>query len=260
MPESRIRYTGVAARLSIAVAVLVLIAASTAGAQSAGKRWRIGYLDQGSAGRNGLFLEGLRQGLRERGWVEGQNIAIEARCGGGRAARPALAEGLVRAKVDVIVTTSTPAALAAKHATATIPIVIGFAADPVGSGIVTNLARPGDNITGWTHQGLELRAKYLELLKEAAPAATRFGVLWNPSNQVHGPSLKVIEGAAQRLKVELHLASPQDPKDLPHAIAGLVGKGVQALVVFPDGMFLAQMSQIIALAARYRLPAMYGLR
>jgi putative tryptophan/tyrosine transport system substrate-binding protein len=163
-------------------------------------------------------------------------------------------------KVDLIVTSTTPAALAAKHATTTIPIVIGFAADPVGSGIVASLAHPGGNITGWTHSGLELRAKYLELLKEAVPEASRIGVLWNPANQVHRPSLKVIEGAAQRLKVELHLAGVQDPKEIEHAFSALVQKGVQALVVFPDGMFQAQTPVIIALAARHRLPALYGLR
>jgi putative ABC transport system substrate-binding protein len=166
----------------------------------------------------------------------------------------------VRLKVDVIVTWTTPAALAAKQATSTIPIVIGGAADPVGSGIVSNLARPGGNITGWTHLGLELRAKYLELLREAIPEATRFGVLWNPTNQVHKPSLKVIEGAAQRLKVQLHLVGIQDPREFESAFTALAGKGVQALVVFPDGMFLAQTQMIIALAARYRFPTMYGLR
>jgi len=117
-------------------------------------------------------------------------------------------------KVDVIVTSTTPAALAAKHATSTIPIVIGFTADPVGSGIVASLARPGGNITGWTHSGLELRAKYLDLLKEAVPAASRVGVLWNPANQVHEPSLQVIEAAAQRLRVELHLAGASAPEKI----------------------------------------------
>jgi len=105
-----------------------------------------------------------------------------------------------------------------------------------------------------------LRAKYLELLKEAVPAATRFGVLWNPANQVHQPSLKVIEGAARQLKVELHLGGVQDPKDLERTVAALVEKGVQGLVVFPDGMFQAQTPLIIALAGRSRLPTLYGLR
>jgi putative tryptophan/tyrosine transport system substrate-binding protein len=162
--------------------------------------------------------------------------------------------------MDVIVTSTTPAALAAKHATTTIPIVIGFTADPVGSGIVASLAHPGGNITGWTHSGLELRAKYLELLKEAVPDATRIGVLWDPANQVHRPSLRIIENAAQRLRVDLHPAGVQDPKEIERAFLALVQKGVQALVVFPDGMFQAETPQILALAARYRLPSLYGLR
>jgi putative ABC transport system substrate-binding protein len=206
-------------------------------------------------------LEALRQGLRDLGWVEGQNVSVDARFAEGKTDQlPSLAAELVRRKVDVILTWTTPAALAAKHATTTIPIVIGFAADPVGTGIVQSLARPGGNITGWTHVGLELREKYLELLKEAVPQATRFGVLWNPTNQVHKPSLKVIEAAAERLKVELHLAGVQDPKDLERTFGTLAEKRVEALVVFPDGMFLAQMPLILALAARNRLPAMYGVR
>ena len=135
-----------------------------------------------------------------------------------------------------------------------------WAADPVASGLVTSLARPGGNITGWTGQSVELRAKYLDLLKEAVPAAIRVGVLWNPANQVHGLSMKLIEAAAQRLKVELHPAGVQDPKELESTFSALAGKRVQALVVFPDGMFLAQTPLIMALAARSRLPAMYGSR
>jgi putative ABC transport system substrate-binding protein len=241
--------------------VAMLAAARAVEAQQAGKVYRIGYLDQGSAVPNGPFLKALRQGLRDLGWVDGKNIVIEARFAEGHTDQlPMLAGELVRRKMDVIVTSTTPAALAAKHATTTIPIVIGFAADPVGSGIVGGLARPGGNVTGWTHQGLELRAKYLDLLKEAVPEAIRFGVLWNPANQVHKPSLKVIEAAAQRLAVDLHLADASDANDIEKRFSALVGKGIQALVVFPDGMFLAQSSVILALAARHRLPAMYGLR
>jgi ABC-type uncharacterized transport system substrate-binding protein len=230
-------------------------------AQPAAKVWRIGYLDQGSKAINGAFLDGLRQGLRELGWVEGRNIVIEARFAEGKTEQlPALATDLVRLKVDLIATSTTPAALAAKQATTTIPIVIGFAADPVGSGIVASLAHPGGNITGWTHQGFELRGKYLELLKEAVPSATRFGVFWNPANQVHKPSLKVIEAAAKRLNVELQTVPVQHPRELELAFSALVEKGVQALVVFPDGMLLAEMKTIIANAAKDRLPTMYGQR
>jgi putative ABC transport system substrate-binding protein len=247
-------------RHAIAFAFLLLAAMFGAAAQPAGELRRIGYLDQGSADGNAAYVDALRQGLRERGWIEGRNIAIETRFAEGRTEQlPSLAATLVERKVDVIVTWSTPAALAAKRATATIPIVIGFAADPVGSKIVSSLSHPGGNITGWTHQGLELRAKYLELLKEVVPSAARIGVLWNPANQVHKPSLKVIEAAAERLQVRLELAGVQAPKDLEPTFAALAAKHVGGIVVFPDGMFVAQMPAILALAARYRLPAMYGI-
>ena len=239
----------------------VLAAPLVAQAQQAGKVWKLGYLDQGAAARSKPYVDGLKQGLHDLGWVEGRNILIEVRFAEGKTDQlPGLAAELVRLKMDVIVTSTTPAALAAKHATTTIPIVIGFTADPVGSGIVASLAHPGGNITGWTHSGLELRAKYLELLKEAVPDATRIGVLWDPANQVHRPSLRIIENAAQRLKVDLHLAGVQDPKEIERAFSALVQKGVQALVVFPDGMFQAETPQILALAARYRLPSLYGLQ
>ncbi len=246
---------------TLVIFALLQFVAFWAEAQPAAKVWRVGYLDQGSKAINGAFLDGLRQGLRELGWVEGRNIVIEARFAEGKTEQlPALAADLVRLKVDLIATSTTPAALAAKQATTTIPIVIGFAADPVGSGIVASLAHPGGNITGWTHQGLELRGKYLELLKEAVPSATRFGVFWNPANQVHKPSLKVIEAAAKRLNVELQTVPVQHPRELEPAFSALVEKGVQALVVFPDGMLLAEMKTIIANAAKDRLPAMYGQR
>ena len=239
----------------------LLAAPLAAEAQQAGKVWKLGYLDQGAAARSKPYVDGLKQGLHDLGWIEGRNILIEVRFAEGKTDQlPRLAAELVRLKMDVIVTSTTPAALAAKHATTMIPIVIGFTADPVGSGIVASLAHPGGNITGWTHSGLELRAKYLELLKEAVPDATRIGVLWDPANQVHRPSLRIIENAAQRLRVDLHPAGVQDPKEIERAFLALVQKGVQALVVFPDGMFQAETPQILALAARYRLPSLYGLR
>jgi putative ABC transport system substrate-binding protein len=239
---------------------LSLLAPLAADAQ-ARKMWRIGYLDQGSPDGNKPNVEAFQQGLRDLGWVEGKNIVIEARFAEGKTDRlPALAAELVRLKVHLIATSSTPAALAAKQATTTIPIVIGFAADPVGSGIVRSLARPGGNITGWTHQGLELREKYLGLLKEAVPEATRFGILWNPANPVHRSSMKIIEAAAQRLKVELYPVGVQDPKELESAFSALAGKRAEGLVVYPDGLFLDQKVLIVTLAARRRLPAMYGIR
>jgi len=241
--------------------VAILAEPFAAHAQQSRKVYRIGYLDQGPMSVNRRYLDGLRQGLHERGWVEGRNFIFEARFAEGRTDQlSVLAADLVRLKMDLIATTSTPAALAAKHATTTIPIVIGFVADPVGSGIVARLAHPGANITGWTHQGVELRAKYLELLKDAIPVATRIGILLNPANPVHRPSLQSIEAAAQQLKVELHEAGVQNPDELQRTFSALVEKGVQGLVVFPDGLFLAQMHAILNLAAKYRVPTIYGLR
>ena len=247
-------------RTFLAGAGAVLLGAPLIGeAQPPSKVPRIGYLDSGVAASGDPLLEAFRQGLRDLGWVEGRNLAVEVRAAEGRYNRlPELAAELVRLKVDVIVVSSTPAAVAAKQATTTIPIVIGRVADPVESGLVATLAHPGGNITGWTHQGLEMRVKYLDLLKEAVPTATRIGILWNPANPIHGPSLKSIEATAQALKVELYPEGVQEPSKIQSAFSALVRRRVQALAVFLDGMFLEHGQQIIALAARRRIPAIYG--
>jgi putative ABC transport system substrate-binding protein len=243
----------------VLMVMVVLMAAPMAGeAQAPSKIPRVGYLEPGRAAGT-PFFEAFRQGLRDLGWVEGQNVVLAVRAAEGRYERlPDLAAELVRLPVDVLFASSTPAAVAAKQATTTIPVVIGRVADPVASGLVASLARPGGNITGWTHQGLELREKYLDLLKEAVPAATRIGVLWNPGNPIHGPSLRSIEAAAQALRVQLHLVGIKDPKEIEPAFAELVRSRVEALTVFQDGMFLAQGPRIVALAARSRIPAMYA--
>jgi putative ABC transport system substrate-binding protein len=191
--------------------------------------------------------------------MEGQNIAIEVRYAEGKGDQlPELAAELVRRKVDLIFASATPAALAAKHATTTIPIVIGFVGDPVGSGVVASLARPGGNITGWTHlAGHELAGKRLELIREAVSGATRIGALWNPANPGNEPFVRQLEATALGLKVQLHSVGVQDPKDLDSAFAALARQRAEALVVVADPMFLAQRDRIIALAARSRLPTMY---
>jgi ABC-type uncharacterized transport system substrate-binding protein len=240
----------------------VLAAPLAAEAQQPSKMARVGYLEFGSAAPGTPHLEAFRRGLRELGWLEGQNIATEVRYAEGKQDRLAeFAADLVRLKVDVIFASATPAALAAKHATTTIPIVIGFVADPVGSGLVPRLARPGGNITGWTHlAGLELNAKRLEILKEAIPEAARIGALWNPANPIHEPSLRVIEAAAQRLKVQLHPKGVQDPRELEGAFSAMAQERLQGLTVPPDGMFLVHRARIIELAAKHRIPTMYGVR
>ena len=240
----------------------LLAAPLAAQAQPPSKTSRLGYLEFGSAARSAPHLEAFRKGLRQLGWMEGQNIAIEVRYAEGKQNRlPELAADLVRLKVDLIFASATPAALAAKQATTTIPIVIGFVADPVESGLVPRLAHPGGNITGWTHlAGLELNSKRLDILTKAIPGAARIGALWNPANSIHGPSLKVIEAAARRLKVQLHPMGVQDPEELEKAFSAMVQERVQALTVPPDGMFIAYQARIIDLAAKHRIPTMYGVR
>jgi len=244
----------------IVLALGLLVAPLAPDAQQPTRVARIGYLEFGSAAPGMPHVEALRQGLRDLGWIEGQNIAIEVRYARGKLDQlPELAAELVRLKVDLIFASTTPAALAVKHATATIPIVIGFVGNPVGSGLVASLARPGGNVTGWTHAtGPEFLGKRLELLKEAVPEAIRFGALWNPANPAHGPDLKGLQDAARVLKVQLHPVPVQDPNELENAFSVLARKRAQALTVIMDGMFLAQRDQILALAARSRLPAMYG--
>jgi putative ABC transport system substrate-binding protein len=243
-----------------AVAVGLLAAPLAADAQQAPRVARVGYLEPGSAASGAPHLEAFRQGLGELGWVEGRNIAIEVRYAGGKFDQlPALAAELVRLKVDLIFAATTPAALAVKRATATIPVVIGWVADPVGSGLVASLGRPGGNVTGWTHQGGDLRGKYLDLLKEAVPGATRIGVLMNPANPIHVGSLNTLEAAAQALKVQLHPVWVKEPEDFDKGFSGLAREKVQALVVLPEGMFLAHRDLIVGLAARSRLPALHGV-
>jgi ABC-type uncharacterized transport system substrate-binding protein len=254
--------TRITVGLIVACALGLLCAPLAAAGQPASTVPRIGYLEFGSAAPGTPHLEAFRQGLRDLGWVEGQNIALEVRDAQGQRERlPALAVELVRLKVDVLFASTTPAALAAQHATATIPIVIGFVADPVGSGLVASLARPGGNITGWTHlAGVALNAKRVELLMEAVPGVARLGALWNPANPIHGPGLQEVQAAAQALKVQLHTVGVHDPQELEGAFVALVRERVHALTVPPDGMFLAHHARIIALAATHRIPTMYGVR
>jgi ABC-type uncharacterized transport system substrate-binding protein len=237
----------------------LLAAPLAAEAQRATKGPRIGYLAFGSpAAPRTAHFEAFRKGLGALGWAEGKNIDIEVRVGRYEEL-PALAAELVQLKVDLIFAATTPGAIAAKHATTTIPIVIGWVADPVGSGLVASLAHPGGNITGWTHSGMELRPKYLDLLKQAVPTATHIGILWNPANRVHVESLEILEATAKALKVQLYLAGVKDPRELPIAFGMMAQKGTQALAVLPDGMFLTHRDSIIALAASSRLPALYGV-
>ena len=206
-------------------------------------------------------LEAFLQGLRELGYVDGQTVAIEFRFAEGKPERlPALAAELARLKVDVIVTTAPASTEAAKRATSTIPIVFAVSGDPVAVGLVASVARPGGNITGLASIAPEVVGKQLELLKEVAPKISRVAILQNPSNPGHPVVLRQAETAARVLGVQLHTAQARTPPEIDAAFAAMRGQHVDGVLVVRDALVLAQRRQIAALAAKSRLPAVYGFR
>jgi putative ABC transport system substrate-binding protein len=242
--------------LSITLALALFGAPLASDAQPAGKVPRVGVLIAVSAPTTALFSEVLPQGLAELGYVEGESIALEYRSAEGQDERlPALAAELVGFPVDVLVTWGTPAALAAKHATSTIPVVFTAVADPVLSGLVTNLARPGGNLTGVTHIPSELDTKRLQLLKEAVPSTSRVGVLWHPEFPPNVASVPELQRAAQALRVELHLVAYREAQEFERAVAAMRRDGAEALFVMPHPTTSGQAARLAALAAANRLPA-----
>jgi len=227
-------------------------------AQPAGKVYRIGMLERTSPAINAANLDAFRQGLRDLGYVEGKNFVIEYRSADGRDERfPGLAAELVRLKVDLIVTRGTPA-LAAKHATGTIPVVITGLADPVGQGVVASLAHPGGNITGVSAIVTEIYAKRVELLRELVPRAARIAALLNMSSPALPPAWKEIETAARSLGIQPQLLDVRKPEDLGPAFAGAIRQRADALVVGQDTLTQANQRLIVDLAAKHRLPAVYA--
>ena len=233
----------------------LLAAPLVAPAQQPGKSARIGLL-----GDVPSFLdEAFREGLRELGYNEGQNIVIEHRSPEWKYERlPGLAADLVRLKVDVIVAASPAATKAAKQATSTIPIVFTVSGDPVADGFVASLARPGGNITGLATIGPELVGKQLEMLKGVAPTVSRVAVLQNPNT--HRGVLRQAVGSARGLGVQLHSLEARTSSEIETAFAAMRRQRVDGILVLRDAVFRAQRAQITGLAAKNRLPAVYGLR
>ena len=230
-------------------------------AQPTGKVNRIGYLSPLAAAAAAPYLEAFRQGLRELGYVEGQNFTIESRFAGGKFDRlPELAVELIGQRVDVMLVGSNPGALAAKSATSTIPIVMVTTGDPVGGGLVASLARPGGNLTGMTALGQDLSAKRLELLKEIVPGITRLAVLTNPASPYTGPFLKAKEGVGRALGVQLQVLEARDPSDFEKVFGAMARERPGALMVLADIMFITQRRRIVEFAAKSRLPTVYGER
>jgi putative ABC transport system substrate-binding protein len=209
-------------------------------------------------------LDAFLQGLRDLGYIEGQNIAIERRFADWKLDRlPELAADLVRRNVDVIVAVSTPPGRAAQEATRTIPIVVGGMADPVGDGLVASLARPNGNVTGTTFIGPELIAKRLGMLKEAIPGAARIAVLWHPgvySEYTMAQMLHETEAAARTLGLELQLLAAQGPGDFDEAFAAMRRDGADALLLFPSPMLYLEHRRVVDVAKSSRLPAIYAAR
>jgi ABC-type uncharacterized transport system substrate-binding protein len=222
-----------------------------------GKVYRIGLL-QGTPNTPALNLtEAVRQGLRDHGYAEGKNIVIEHRVSKTPKDNPALVADLLGRKIDILVTWTTPALAAAKKATSTIPIV-GMSGDPVQTGLIASLARPGGNVTGIAILTDELELKNLQLLKEAFPAVTRVAILSNPDNPVWTHALKRLQEAAPALAVKLQPLAVRDSGDLKMAFDAATREGADALLVVREASFTAIRHQIADFAARRRLPAIYG--
>ncbi len=246
----------------VTLALGLLAAAPTAAdAQQPAKVPRIGFLQASSSSVTRHFADAFRQGLRELAYVEGQNFVIEERWAEGRAERlPDLAADLVRLKVDVIVTGSTPGARAAKQATTKIPIIAVVVGDPVRTGLVASLARPGGNLTGLSDITVDMSAKRLELLKEVAPTASRVAVLWNPTHPTNPLQLRETQIAAQALGLTLQPVEVRSSDELDRAFAAMVRERASALLVLAETLTLLHRRRVAELSARNRLPAMYPFR
>ena len=246
---------GATAIIIVALAFSMLAVVLSAGAQQTGRVHRIGFLGATSPSGYAPQVEAFRGGLRDLGYVEGENVVIEFRWAEGNYARlPELAAELVLLKPDVLVTHAPAGTLAAKRATATIPIVMGVAGDAVATGLVAGLARPGGNVTGSSFFLPELNAKRLEVLKEALPRLSRVGVLLNPDNPANVATLRAMEETARSVKIQLHAVEVRSPADFEGAFATIVKGRAGALAVYDDAMLIAEAAQIADLARKSRLP------
>jgi putative tryptophan/tyrosine transport system substrate-binding protein len=233
-----------------------------AAASSSGKVARIGFLSPGSVTESRMRpnVDAFRQGLRELGYVEGRSIAIDFRWAEGKYERlPALAAELARLNVDVIVAMTVPAVKAAQEATRTIPIIMAAVVDPVATGLVANLARPGQNVTGLTMMTPELTGKQLALLKEIIPKLSRAALLWNPANPGNAPQLRAAREAARVLGVRLQPFEARGPSAIDAAFGAMNRERAEGLIVLVDSMLSGHGKHIVDLAENHHLPAVYGL-
>jgi len=227
--------------------------------QQASRVYRIGLLTTHSA--QATRVEPLRAGLRDLGYVEGQNIVIEYRWAEGKYDRfPDLAAELVRLKVDIIVTGGTPSTQAAMQATKTIPIVMVGTGDPLRTGLIASLARPGGNVTGLTQLGAEVAGKRLQILKDTVPNVSRVAFLRNRASPAHVPYFNELQAAARGLRLTLQSVEVQEPYEFERAFAAMMRERPDALIVTADAIHQLRQAWIVEFAAKRRLPALYQLK
>jgi len=239
----------------VGVATLLAVPAPARG-QSAGKLYRIGVLGTTSPKAHGAFVDAFREGLRERGYVEGKTVALEYRWADNDYSRlPALAAEFARMNVDLILTHGAPGARAAKAATTTIPIVIAIAGEAVATGVVQSLARPGGNVTGSTFSYSELNAKRLELLKEALPGLKRVGVLLNGANPGNVATIEVVTRTARSIGMDVTQAAARSADDFDGAFGQITRARCEAALIYEDPLFVAEAARLAGLCERHRLPS-----
>jgi ABC-type uncharacterized transport system substrate-binding protein len=246
--------------LAVILTVILNLASLAVEAQQPVRLPRIGVLFASTPAATSHLLDGLRQGLREHGYVEGQHIILERRYGQAGTERMSdLAAELVRLKVDVLVAATDPATAALRQQTQTIPIVMANSTDPVGSGFVASLARPGGNVTGLSALSPELSGKRLGLLREVVPGLARVAIIWNPDVRGALFDYKETESAARSMRLQLQSVEVSRSEDLDRAFSAVTYQRVQALIVqTPNPVLFANRSQITSFAQKTRLPSMYG--
>jgi len=249
-------------RALVGAAVLAAILGPNAGqAQQPAKSARVGVLVSSTEANFAPSIKVFREGLRAAGWVEGQNLTLEVRYPGSQYGRlPNLATELIKLRVDVLTTMGTPATQAAKSATTTIPIVMESLSDVVSAGLVSNLARPGGNVTGVSGFSPELGGKRLGLIREILPRAERIAVLANRDNAATLPVLRAMESAAPQLRMKLRVLDIRQPAEVPAAFGTIRRESLDALILIADPLLFAERPQIVQLAARHRVPAIYEVR
>jgi putative ABC transport system substrate-binding protein len=244
--------------LALLVGSAALVTAADAQPQRVAK---IGFLGNSTATLEANLVEPFRQGLRDLGYVEGRDIVIQYRWAEGNYSRlPALAEELIAAGVDVIVTAGTPAANAVAKATKTIPCVMVAVGDPVGTGLVASLTRPGGNMTGFSSIAPELEGKRLALLRELLPHLSRLGVIWNPTNTFHVVSERQVRAAAKVLGIEVRFVEVRASEDVRSALASIAADRPDALLVLADRVFLHERQPLIDFSIQNKLPGIYAYR